>query len=257
MFDHLSYRGKCTHTHTHYIATMQLYILQIPKPDAYIIFHTLTRTHCTCASIPGQTAWVSSTVQIYPKGLKSHQRLVKHWIRAELSLSEKTASEDNPTDSWRTLSRIQVRCFIFILLFVLFKSIVPDFKGNRAAFLVSLTDSGLLCDDGRIFSKYCKSSSALTLDEMKRASLGRHVFAAYSVVYLDKRSGTYSLRKGRKFIILFFLKYPFGGMLHQTKNWLRFLNEGEYFDYRFTTICFFWTWLFMPSSDTQIDAHTS
>ena len=121
---------------------MQLYILQIPKPDAYIVFHKLTCTYCTCASIRGQTAWVSSTVQIYPKGLKSHQRLVKHWIRAELSLSEKTASEDNPTDSWRTLSRIQVHCFIFILLFVLFKSIVPDFKGNHAAFLVSLTDSG-------------------------------------------------------------------------------------------------------------------
>lgn len=48
---------------------------------------------------------------------------------------------------------------------------------------------------------------------MKRVSLGRQVFTAYSMVYLDERSGTFSLRK-----LFFFFKYPFGGMLHQTKN---------------------------------------
>lgn len=52
---------------------------------------------------------------------------------------------------------------------------------------------------------------------MKRVSLGRQVFTAYSMVYLDERSGTFSLRKGR-FFFFFFFKYPFGGMLHQTKN---------------------------------------
>lgn len=52
---------------------------------------------------------------------------------------------------------------------------------------------------------------------MKRVSLGHQVFTAYSMVYLDERSGTFSLRKGRNILIIFF-KYPFGGMLHQTKN---------------------------------------
>lgn len=38
---------------------------------------------------------------------------------------------------------------------------------------------------------------------MKRVSLGRQVFTAYSMVYLDERSGTFSLRKGRFFFFFF------------------------------------------------------
>lgn len=84
-----------------------------------------------------------------------------------LCLSEKTASEENPTDSWGTLSRIQVRCFFLFSYLLFFESVLPCLKGIMLI-LFSLTDSGCCV----MMDKVLQSKSMLTLDEIKYVRLG-------------------------------------------------------------------------------------
>lgn len=144
------------------INNMQLYILQIPKPDAYIYYlshnhmHRLYIRRYAWSKAPDGLIYGTNTTQ----RVKSHPGLVKHWIKAALSLSDGTASKDNPTYLWGTLSRIQVHCF-FLFLLLLLKALFLIFKGNLAHFVLQ-NWLGLSHD----LYKVLQSNTTLTLDEV-------------------------------------------------------------------------------------------
>lgn len=78
-------------------------------------------------------------------------------------------------------------------------------------------------------NKVLQSNSILTLYEMKYVSLELQVSQLYSMDYLGKRSGKFSFRKN---VFFFFFLCIFWRNVTSNQNWLSFLNEGKYFDYR-------------------------
>lgn len=73
-----------------------------------------------------------------------------------LSLSKKTACEDNPNRFLTYIKPNQSLLFLFILLFVSFESIIPYVKGVMLI-LFSLTDLGNGVMTDRSLQKYCNS----------------------------------------------------------------------------------------------------